>query len=105
MQITIASYPHLETPQNQPAHLKRLPRIRVAQIIMDYLTHGWSVDEICHQHPYLLPAEAHAAMTYYFDHATEIEAEIKTETQQIEQLRRNANPSRFLTRMQAEGRL
>nr|WP_239125228.1 DUF433 domain-containing protein [Leptolyngbya sp. CCY15150] len=48
-------YPHLETPANQPAHLKRLPRIRVTQIVMDYLTHGWSVDEICHQHPSFSP--------------------------------------------------
>ena len=31
--LTIAHYPHLETPTNQPAHLKRLPRIHVAQII------------------------------------------------------------------------
>ncbi len=98
-------YPHLETPANQPAHLKRLPRIRVAQIVMDYLTHGWSVDEICHQHPYLLPAEAHAAMTYYFDHPAEIEAEIQQERQQLEQIRAAASPSRFLTRMRAEGRL
>ncbi|HEY9817417.1 MAG TPA: DUF433 domain-containing protein [Candidatus Obscuribacterales bacterium] len=80
-------YPHLETSTNQPAHLKRLPRIRVTQIVMDYLTHGWSVDEICHQHPYLLPAEAHAAMTYYFDHPAEIEAEIQHELQQLEQIR------------------
>ncbi len=98
-------YPHLETPTGQPAYLKRLPRIRVAQIVMDYLTHGWSVDEICHQHPYLLPAEAHAAMTYYFDHPTAIEAEIQQELQQLEQIRATAPPSRFLTRMHTEGRL
>ncbi len=98
-------YPHLETPSDRPAHLKRLPRIRVAQIVMDYLTYGWSVDEICQQHPYLHPAEAHAAMTYYFDHAVEIETEIQQEFQQVQQLRATATPSRFLTRMRAEGRL
>ena len=102
--LTTTRYPHLETPANQPAHLKRIPRIHVAQIIMDYLTHGWSVDEICHQHPYLLPAEAHAAMTYYFDHPAEIEAEIEAEIKQVETLRATTPPSRFRTRMQAEGR-
>ena len=25
---------------------------------MDYLSHGWSPDEMCRQHPYLTPAEA-----------------------------------------------
>ena len=99
------SYPHLEKSGDRPAHLKRLPRIRVAQIVMDYLTHGWSVDEICHQHPYLHPAEAHAAMTYYFDHPAEIETEIQQEFLQVQHLRTNATPSRFLARMRAEGRL
>jgi hypothetical protein len=100
-----APYPHLETPTGQSAHLKRLPRIRVAQIVMDYLTHGWSVDEICHQHPYLLPAEAHAAMTYYFDHTAEIEAEIQQEVAQLKEIRATALPSRFLARMAAEAKL
>jgi hypothetical protein len=99
------SYPHIEKSADRPAHLKRLPRIRVAQIVMDYLTHGWSVDEICYQHSYLHPAEAHAAMTYYFDHAAEIEAEIQQEFLQVQELRATAIPSRFLTRMRAEGRL
>ncbi len=100
-----APYPHLETPIGQSAHLKRLPRIRVAQIAMDYLTHGWSVDEICHQHPYLLPAEAHAAMTYYFDHPAAIEAEIQQEVTDLQAIRATAPASRFRARMQAEARL
>jgi len=46
-------YPHIEKPEGQSARLQRVPRIRVAQIVMDYLAHGWSADEICRQHPYL----------------------------------------------------
>jgi Protein of unknown function (DUF433) len=103
--LTPIAYPHLQKLNNQPVHLQRLPHIRVAQIVMDYLTHGWSVDEICRQHPHLLPAEAHAAMTYYFDHPDEIEAEIQQELQQVQHLRATATPSRFLTRMRTEGRL
>jgi hypothetical protein len=62
------SYPHIEKSDNQSARLQRLPRIRVAQIVINYLAYGWSVEEICRQHLYLTPAEAHAAMGYYFDH-------------------------------------
>jgi hypothetical protein len=53
------SYPHIEKSNNQPARLQRLPRIRVARIIMDYLGYGWSVEEIYRQHLYLALAEAH----------------------------------------------
>jgi len=96
------SYPHLETPAGEPARLRRLPRIRVAQIAMDYLAHGWSVEEMCRQHPYLMPAEAHAAMGYYFDHQHEIDQEIRGEWEQAEK-ERTAARSPFFARMRAKG--
>ena len=74
-----ATYPHISSPEGEPARLARRPRIRVAQIAMDYLAHGWSVEEMCRQHPDLTPAEVHAAMTYYWDHRVEIDQEIRDE--------------------------
>jgi len=71
------TYPHIIKQKNLPACLERFPRIRVAQIVMDYLAYGWSVEEMCHQHPYLSLAIAHAAMGYYFDHQEEIEVVIR----------------------------
>jgi hypothetical protein len=70
---------------------------------MDYLAHGWSVDEICRQHPYLKPAEAHAAMGYYFDHQEEIEREISQEWEQFQTSALKAPRSPFYTRMSARG--
>jgi hypothetical protein len=99
------SYPHIEKAAGESARLQRLPRIRVAQLVMDYLAHGWSPDEMCRQHPYLRPAEAHAAMTYYFDHQTEIDSEIEAEWQQVEQERAGANRSPFYVRLKAKGLL
>jgi hypothetical protein len=70
---------------------------------MDYLAYGWSVDEMCRQHVYLKPAEAHAAMGYYFDHQAEIDQEIRTEWQQVQvdQVRQGRSP--FYLRMRAQG--
>jgi uncharacterized protein (DUF433 family) len=97
------TYPHIEKPEGQPAHLQRLPRIRVAQLVMDYLAHGWSADEMCRQHPYLTPAEAHAAMAYYFDHAGEIDGEIRAEWDEVALSRSQAPRSPFFLRMRAKG--
>jgi uncharacterized protein (DUF433 family) len=96
-------YPHIEKVEGQPARLARLPRVRVAQIVMDYLAYGWSADEMCRQHPYLMPAEAHAAMGYYFDHQDAMDAEIRAEWVQVERERLNSPPSPFLLRMRARG--
>lgn len=98
-------YPHIEKLEDQPARLQRIQRIRVAQIVMDYLAHGWSPDEMCRQHPYLTLAEAHAAMGYYFDHQDEIDREIGAEVEQAEQARSQAARSPFFLRLRAKGLL
>ena len=99
------TYPHIEKVATEPARLKRVPRIRVAQIAMDYLAHGWSPDEMCRQHPYLQPAEAHSAMAYYFDHQAEIDREIQAEWLQAEHAKAQGPRSPFFIRMRAKGLL
>jgi uncharacterized protein (DUF433 family) len=99
------SYPHIEKPTEQPARLSRVPRIRVAQIALDYLAYGWSPDEMCRQHPYLTLSEAHAAMAYFFDHQQEIEAEIRAELADADAGARAAELSPLRLRLRAKGLL
>ncbi|MCE9557187.1 MAG: DUF433 domain-containing protein [Planctomycetes bacterium] len=98
-------YAHIEKPTDGPARLQRMPRIRVAQIAMDYLAYGFSPDEMCRQHPYLRLAEAHAAMAYYFDHQGEIDEEIRQELDQATRDRNTRDRSPFYVRMKARGLL
>src|ERR1700704_4622439 len=87
------TYPHIEKIEGSSARLERMPRIRVAQIVIDYLNHGWSADEICIHYPHLRLAEIHSAMAYYFDHQAEIDGEIAQEQSLIEESRRTAEPT------------
>jgi uncharacterized protein (DUF433 family) len=104
--MTVATtYPHIEKLGNDPARLTRLPRIRVAQIAMDYLNHGWSADEIVLHYPHLNLAEVHSAMAYYFDHQEEIDGEIAEEQRMIEAWRKNTPPSPVELRLRAQGLL
>jgi hypothetical protein len=97
------AHEHIEKVGLAPARLSRLPRIRVAQIVMDYLAHGWSPDELVRHYPHLTLAEAHAAMTYYYDHQDEIDAEIRTELAEVRTAHIGAAPTPFMLRMQAKG--
>jgi uncharacterized protein (DUF433 family) len=101
---TELAYPHIEKLNQEPARLQRVPRIRVAQIVMDYLAHGWSPDEMCRQHPYLTPAEAHAAMVYYFDHQDEIDREISLELAHVEQVQNGFVLPPVMNRLRLRGR-
>jgi uncharacterized protein (DUF433 family) len=98
-------YPHIEKPSGEPARLSRTPRVRVAQIVTDYLAYGWSPDEMCRQHPYLMPAEAHAAMAYYFDHQQEIDAEISAELEAADRGHQAVQDSPLRLRLRAKGLL
>jgi uncharacterized protein (DUF433 family) len=96
---------HIEKQEGEPARLARLPRIRVAQIVMDYLAHGWSPDEMCRHYSHLTPVEAHAAMTYYYDHQAEVNTEIKAELEAVRAAQAAAEPTPFELKMQAKGLL
>jgi uncharacterized protein (DUF433 family) len=98
---TELAYPHIEIRAGEPARLRKNPRIRVAQIVMDYLAHGWSVEEMCRQHPTLCPAQAHAAMSYYYDHQEAMDQEIAEDVRLAEEARTKAGPSSFLARIRA----
>jgi uncharacterized protein (DUF433 family) len=104
---SVVTYPHIEKPDGKPARLARMPRIRVAQIVPPYIHVHWTPEEIVLQYPHLQLVEVYAALTYYFDHKTEIDAELDAERVEFERLREEArkNPSPFVVRMRAEGRL
>ena len=84
---SVVTYPHIEKPEGKPARLARIPRIRVAQIVIDYLDHHWTPEEMVMHYPHLQLAEVYAAMTYYFDHQTEIDAEIQATNELVAGLR------------------
>jgi uncharacterized protein (DUF433 family) len=102
---TVTKYPHIETPEGGPARLARLPRIRVAQIIMDHIAHGWSAEEICRQHSHLTPAEVHAAFAYYFDNRDALDREIEKEWRDADETAKSPHASPFFIRMKAKGLL
>jgi uncharacterized protein (DUF433 family) len=104
---SVVTYPHIEKPDGKPARLARMPRIRVAQIVWDYVHNHWTPEEIVLQYPHLELAEVYGAITYYLDHKREIDAEVEAERIEVDRLREEArkNPSPFVLRMRAEGRL
>lgn len=86
-----ALYPHITSDAGQSPRLSWHPRVRVAQIAMDYIAHGWSAEEMCRQYPHLQPSEVHTALAYYYDHRQQIDNEIQQETDAVKQSR-SASP-------------
>ncbi len=93
------AYPHVVKSPGEPARLERHPRTRVAMIVADYLWRGWSAEEIVRQYPYLSLAEVHASLAYYFDHRSDIDAELSAEYRDAEAWKQGHPTPAFLARL------
>jgi len=94
-------YPHIHKTAGDVARLERLPRIRIAMIVADYLGRGWSAEEIVLQYPHLTLAEVHAALAYYHDHRDEIDRELADELVEAERMHKEQADSPLMVRLRA----
>jgi uncharacterized protein (DUF433 family) len=76
-------------------------RITVADVAMWYLRQNRSVDEIVNEFG-LTHAQVHAALAYYYDHRTEIDAREAEDIAQADRLR-NQYPSKLQTKVANRG--
>ncbi len=63
-------------------------RIKVAQIALEYERMGWTPDEIIQAHPHLTLAQVHDALSYYYDHTEEINADMREGERLVEEIRK-----------------
>ena len=76
---------------------------KVVEVVLDKLAYGWSPEEMHRQHPHLSMAQIHAALSYYYEHQDEVDADIERRERYVEELRaQQKNP---LTRAELEARL
>jgi uncharacterized protein (DUF433 family) len=78
---------------------------KVVEVALDLIAHGWSPEEIHFQHSHLSLAQIHAALGYYYDHKTELDAQIAQSVQRVEGLRAQVGESPIRKRLREMGKL
>lgn len=66
---------------------------KVIEVVLDRVAYGWSPEEIHFQHRTLSLAQIHAALSYYYDHQTDLDAEIMRQLKEVEALAEAAKDS------------
>ena len=79
--------------------------MKVVELVMAQLAHGWSPEELHFQHPYLSLGQIHSALAYYWDHKEELDADIERRRQYAEKTRREAGPSPLANKLRDQGLL
>ena len=74
---------------------------KVIEVALDKIAYGWSPDEMHREHPHLSMAQLHAALSYYYEHQAELDADIERRYQEVEALRAQQPDSPLRQRLRA----
>jgi len=76
---------------------------KVIEVVLDKMAHDSSPEQMHVQYPHLSLAQIHAALSYYYEHQAELDADIERRDRDVEALRAQQNNP--LTRQELEQRL
>jgi uncharacterized protein (DUF433 family) len=76
-------------------------RVKVQHVAVWHERLGKSPDEIAAEHPELTLADVHAALSYYYDHREQIDADIRADEDFAAGLSAESPPSLLLRRLQS----
>ncbi len=80
--------------------------VKVIEVALEKIAHGWSAEEIHKQHNgYLSLAQIYAALSWYYDHQSEMDAEIERQVQEFDRLRAATLDSPGRQRLRSQGKL
>ncbi|MFN3333370.1 MAG: DUF433 domain-containing protein [Caldilinea sp.] len=76
---------------------------KLVELILDYIAYGWSPEELHFQHPHLSMGQIHSALAYYWDHKSEVDADIERRLQLVDDIRLKSPQTRLVDRLRAQG--
>ncbi len=75
--------------------------VKVIEVVLDHLAYGWNAEMIQENHSHLSLAQVYAALAWYYDHQTEMDAEVQRQTDRIQNLKAVSKPSALQQRLAA----
>ena len=75
--------------------------MKIEELINERRMFGFGVKRQQEGHPYLTIAQIHSALSYYFDHKKEIDAQIKYWSDLVDKMRKEAGPSPLAEKIKA----
>ncbi|MFM8888066.1 MAG: DUF433 domain-containing protein [Chthoniobacterales bacterium] len=80
-------------------------RVKVIEVALDHIAHGWSAEEIARQHPELTLGQIHSALSCYYDNKSEFEDIIAEDYESAKALSAAAVETPLRLRLRAKGLL
>ena len=85
MSHTETRYEHIVVDEAGVPWIERA-NIKVVELVLDQQAYGGTPEQLQEQHPSLTLGQIHSALTYYWDHRDELDADIERRLQRVERL-------------------
>jgi hypothetical protein len=79
--------------------------MKVVELVAGMVAYGWNAEELVRQYPHLTPAQVHAALAYYYDHQSDMDAELDRISRDAAKHRNASADSPLRQRLKAMGKL
>lgn len=77
--------------------------MKVVELIVEKLAHGWSAEELYFQHPYLTLGQIYSALAYHADHQAELEKDIENRLRSGIKLEKETGTSPLIEKLKSKG--
>jgi len=77
--------------------------LKVIELVVERIAHGWSAEELQFQHPYLTLGQIYSALAYYADHQAELEKDIESRLELSIKLEKETAVSPMIGRLKSKG--
>lgn len=104
MSETMTTYEHVQLDANDVPNIVGT-NMKVVELVMAQIAHGWSPEELHFQHPYLSLGQIHSALAYYWDHKVKLDEDIERRRQYGEEERSKAGTSALASKIREQGLL
>ncbi|MEM1369542.1 MAG: DUF433 domain-containing protein [Cyanobacteria bacterium P01_H01_bin.15] len=102
--LTPTEYPHIGLTQEQVPLIEGTT-LKVVELVMAQRAYGWTPEEMQINHRNLSMGQIYAALAYYWDHRSTLDADIQHREHYVKQLEQENQDSPFVSRLKAQGLL
>jgi uncharacterized protein (DUF433 family) len=74
---------------------------KVVEVVVDKMAHNSSPEEMHEQYPHISLAQIHAALSYYYEHQAEVDAQIQRDLKEVDELAASQPDSPLRQRLRA----
>lgn len=80
-------------------------KVKVLEIALDHVAHGWSAEEIARQHPDLSLGQIHSALSCFYDNRSEFEGVIADTYESAKAFHETSGDTPLRRKLRAKGLL